>query len=501
MTFWKAAFLCGSVAVLCANCNKTNNTNDNDLGGTDLSVLPDLDGGQNDAAPGDGNPGEDMAQTLSLISASPPTGPSTGNIDITLTGTGFGSGATVTIDGLNATVRSGNATTLVVSLPTRLGGKGLVPVVVRNPSGQTISSSTIFAYYFGTLQFDPAAKTTVGGTPNAIAATELENNAKLDLVVTDNSLAGQVITLSGNGNGVFLTPGKFASGAYAYGLRVLDFDGDGWNDVLVANSGSAPSGIGLHLNSKTGTFPARQVVVSGDLPLSVDAGDLNGDGLKDLVVANGGGASNNVTVHLGKAGGLFEAPVTLAAGGIPRSVILADLNKDGKLDLAVANEQTANVSVFIGDGKGAFGAKTDYLVGSGPYALAATDFTLDGILDLVVCNYRGASLSLLPGVGNGTFNPQKTTSIGTAVSSFPTSIAIGDMNGDGRPDVASAIYADQQVGITYNANGLFGTTTKLLAGAFPRGVAVGDFNGDGKNDLATANSSDGTVSILLNQSQ
>ena len=180
---------------------------------------------------------------------------------------------------------------------------------------------------------------------------------------------------------------------------------------------------------------------------------------------------------------------------------MRDVNKDGKTDIVAANESTANVSVFIGDGTGNFGNKKDYQAGSGPYSVAATDFNGDGNVDLIVCNSRDATIALLTGVGDGSFNAPKTTSLGTPNTSLPYQIAIGDINGDGRPDVVSAIYADQQIGITYNANGLFGTTTKLAASGFPRGVAVGDLNGDGTTDIVSANSTDGSISIILNKSK
>jgi hypothetical protein len=119
----------------------------------------------------------------------------------------------------------------------------------------------------------------------------------------------------------------------------------------------------------------------------------------------------------------------------------------------------------------------------------------------LVCLYRDAAVALLTGNGDGTFAAPKPASIGTQLASSPTHIALGDINSDGRPDVVSAIYADQQIGITLNSGGALGTTTKLAALGFPRGVAVGDVNADGKLDIVSANSGDGSISVFLNKSQ
>ena len=140
--------------------------------------------------------------------------------------------------------------------------------------------------------------------------------------------------------------------------------------------------------------------------------------------------------------------------------------QDGKTDIVAANESTTNVSVFIGDGTGNFGNKglSNRFKGRIPSLRPismATATSISSSPQQPRCDDR-----TLTGVGDGSFNAPKTTSLGTPNTSLPYQIAIGDINGDSRPDVVSAIYADQQIGITYNANGLFGTTTKLAASGF-----------------------------------
>lgn len=501
MQTWNRLFFLGAASLLAAivSCNQ-DSQNAADLGGGSSADLAGSvgDGGTEGDLSGSG--GTDLAQTPNLTSASPAQGPTTGNVDITLVGSGFQTGATVTIDGQAATVKSVSATQIVVSLPPRPGVKGLVTVSVLNPSGRAAMSGSIFGYYYGTITFDPANKITVGGAPHHVAIAELENNTKPDIVATDNSTVGQIFTLSGNGDGSFNPVAKYAAGANAFGLKVTDLNADGFNDVVVANFSNA-SGVSLLANSKTGTFPTRTPVMSGDLPISVDVRDINNDGNLDLIVANSGSASNNLALITGKAGGTFNTPVPLTAGNIPRFVQFVDVNKDGKHDIIVANEFSANVSVLINDGAGNFAAKKDYQAGSGPYMVQAADFTGDGNIDLLVCLNKDSTVALLTNNGDGTFAAPKTASLGTAMSSSSTSLSLGDINGDGRPDVVSAIYADQKIGITLNNAGVLGQTSMLTATGFPRGIVAGDVNGDGKIDIVSANSGDGTLSVFLNKSQ
>lgn len=501
MQTWNRLLFLGTasllVAIVSCNQNSTNGTDQDGGSSTDLAGSVSDGGSDNDLS---GSGSTDLAQTPSLTSASPAQGPTTGSVDITLSGSGFQTGATVTIDGQAATVKSVTGTQIVVSLPPRPGVKGLVTVVVTNPSGRAAMSGSIFGYYYGTITFDPANKISVGGAPHHVAVAELENNAKPDIIATDNSTVGQIFTLSGNGDGSFNPVAKYAAGANAFGLKVTDLNADGFNDVVVANFSNA-LGVSLLYNSKTGTFPTRTPVMSGDLPISVDVRDINNDGNLDLIVANSGSGSNNLALITGKAGGTFNTPTLLTAGNIPRFVQFVDVNKDGKHDIIVANEFSANVSVLLNDGAGNFAAKKDYQAGSGPYMVQAADFTGDGNIDLLVCLNKDATVALLANNGDGTFAAPKAASLGTAMASSPTSIALGDINADGRPDVVSAIYADQKIGLTLNSAGALGQTTMLTATGFPRGIVAADVNGDGKIDIVSANSGDGTLSVFLNKSQ
>src|SRR5581483_10570988 len=138
-----------------------------------------------------------------------------------------------------------------------------------------------------------------------------------------------------------------------------------------------------------------------------------------------------------------------------------------------------------------------YAVGSFPYSVAVGDFNGDGKPDLVTANNESNNVSVLLGNGDGTFQPHQDYAVG----SFPYSVAVGDFNGDGKQDLATAAnngYPNGAVSVLLgNGDGTFQPYQDYAVGFNPQSVAAGDFNGDGKLDLATANSQSNYVSVLL----
>ena len=150
-------------------------------------------------------------------------------------------------------------------------------------------------------------------------------------------------------------------------------------------------------------FSAATSFGAGASPESVAVGDFNGDGRQDLAVANSG--SDNVSILLGDGAGGFSAATNFSAGGIPVSVAVGDFNGDGKQDLAVVNTDSDNVSILLGNGAGSFGAATNFGVGSRPRSVAIGDFNGDGRQDLAVANYLTNFVSILLGDGAGGLAP------------------------------------------------------------------------------------------------
>jgi hypothetical protein len=238
---------------------------------------------------------------------------------------------------------------------------------------------------------------------------------------------------------------------------------------------------------------------SGGFDASLAVADVNGDGRPDLLVTDSGGSVN---VLLGNGDGTFQAPVAYNSGGSPAHwVAVADLNGDGKPDLVVANFSNT-VGVLLGNGDGTFRSAVTYASSSSgatdPDFVALADLNGDGKPDIVVINHFGQDYltkqaSVLIGNGDGTFQPAVGYSTGGQI---PVSVAVADVNGDGKPDllIANEWASFQEtshgsVGVLLaNGDGTFKSPVALdSGGSLALSVAVEDVNGDGKPDVVVSN--------------
>ena len=364
-----------------------------------------------------------------------------------------------------------------------------------------------------------------------VAVGDFNRDGKLDLVATNYCAGsgcanGSVSLLLGNGDGTFQAAQTFSSGGlYATAVAVGDFNGDGILDLAVGNENGGYTGgaVNVFLGSGDGTFKAGQVYSTGGLVVSITAGDVNGDGKKDLVAANAclGNctdvqAAPGIAVLLGNGDGTFQTAAPYSSGGFGvYSVALADMNGDGKVDLVVGDNNS--VGVLLGNGDGTFQAATLY---SSPflYSIVVSDMDGDGNPDVVAvsnCQFGSynvcfnGSASVLLGNGDGSLEGERAFNTAGNDSQY---VAVGDLNGDGNLDLVTAdvcpssnnCHNDSVSVILGNGDGTFQAPQSYLSGGVPGGVSVNiaDLNGDGKPDLLVTNACDdancdGTISVLL----
>jgi hypothetical protein len=280
-------------------------------------------------------------------------------------------------------------------------------------------------------------------------------------------------------------------------------NGDGKLDLVVANE--TGNDVSVLLGNGDGTFLPTTNYGTVDRPEHVAVADLNMDGKPDLAVASFGGM---VFVLSGNGDGTFQPPAGYATGLASTSVTTGDFNKDGKPDLAVANQDSGNLSILLNSGAGTFSTAVNYSTAPYPVSITSGDFNRDGNLDLVTSDIGPYSngyilgdgfISVLLGNGNGTFQ----AAVNYGVGNVPHSVVAGDFNADGLVDLVVANAYSQTVSILVsNGDGTFASAINFSTGdpSTPFSVALGDFNGDGKPDVATANFVDNSASVLINQS-
>src|SRR5829696_6498582 len=360
----------------------------------------------------------------------------------------------------------------------------------------TALAGTAMAQAQTQASFGPAANVTVGDGPASVAVGDF-NADGIPAFAAANQLAGTVSVLLGSAGGSFTrqTP-DLAVGGFPTSVAVGDFNGGGDPDLAVANG----FGYVSVLLGGSGASFTRQTpdLTIGDAPWSVAVGDFNGDSDPDLAVANQ--SANNVSVLLGGAGGNFTRQPDLAVGSGPTSVAVGDFNGDSDPDLAVANQLDGTVSVLLGTaGGGGFSGPTraaNYTGGSDLMSVAVGDFNGDGDPDLAVGDMSPGEILVLLGSAGGTFTGPTTLIVDSGVSS----VAVGDFNRDADPDLAVANFNQGSVSVLLGGTGSTFTrqTPDLTAGSGSPSVAVGDFNGDGKPDFAVASFNSDTVAVRLN---
>jgi hypothetical protein len=409
--------------------------------------------------------------------------------------------------------------------------------------GEATSSPTKPVAQARSISFaKPVVYSSGGWAASSLATADLNRDGYLDIVVANrcpspgNCANGEVSVLLGNSDGTFQPAVSYNSGGAGGGfVAVSDLNGDGKLDLVITTACPNYSCVSVLLGNGDGTFQAAVTYYSGGYePTSAAIGDVNGDGIPDLVVSNAcsvagqncqnGLVDGTIGVLVGNGDGTFQAVVSYDAGAYDaNAVALGDLTGDGSLDVVVgalcpaAEFFNGCVAVFLNNGDGSFQPPATFLTfqrPGGATSLRITDLNGDGVPDVAMSNLSGG-VGVLLGNGDGTF--QNVALYGSGGAGGSNGLAIGDLNGDGIPDLVAsnlcrtlskgaACMGSSDTGVLVgNGNGTFLDAVSYSSGGIvPISVVSADVNGDGRPDLIVANvcnkyCENGTIGVLLNK--
>ncbi|WP_151087962.1 FG-GAP repeat domain-containing protein [Hymenobacter baengnokdamensis] len=373
-------------------------------------------------------------------------------------------------------------------------------------------SSLCFHLTARAQSFAGAVSYAAGGSPQGIAAADVNADGLADLLVANSSANTLSVLLNQVAQpGTFATaPASFSTkGLYPVALAVGDVNGDTYPDVVLVNETSSTVSVLLNTNSPALFAPASVYGSGSLLPRGIALGDVNKDGLLDIVLAATVGNKIGVLLNSPTAPGTFQAAQLYPSGGTrPEGLAVSDVDGDGQLDIIVANQTSNSVGVLLNSTQspGTFATPVSYATGgTSPRALLCRDVNLDGLSDILVTNMASGTVSVLLNyqTAAGTFLP--ATAYATAASG-PVGLGAGDITGDGLPDVIVADYEAKTgttISILSNSTAkaaVFSSAARLYrsGGTGPHDVTVGDFNGDGRLDIATSNFGSNVIGVLLN---
>jgi hypothetical protein len=362
-----------------------------------------------------------------------------------------------------------------------VNGDGKLDLITANFGTHTLTVLT----NNGSGGFTFASTQGVGNDPGSVLAVDVNGDQRMDLV-SANTYAKSLTVLTNDGNGGFALAATLAVGNYPTSVVGVDLNGDNKVDLIVANS--VDNSVTVLTNNGSGGFVSNATYSVGFSAGSVIAVDVNGDNKPDLITANFGSTAsngNNLTVLTNNGSGRFVLCTTVPVGNGPTAVIAMDVNNDGRMDLISANWDNggsgSTLTIVTNSGSGSFGFYATLTVGHGPASVLAADVNGDGTLDLITANTGDNTLTVLTNDGSGGFELAVTLPVGIT----PYGAAAADLNGDGKLDLVSANRGDNTVTVLTN-------TPAVLTNSGSFAVIAWDTNAAGfalqqNGDLKTTN--------------
>ncbi len=448
-----------------------------------------------------------------IASFTPTSGPV--GTSVTISGSNFNSlpGNNIVYFGsVRAIVNTSSTNQITVTVPY---GATYLPISVLNTAtGRSGFSSMPFIITFPVeaVNFDyhqdfPSGGSVLSG-PEGVALGDFDGDGRPDIVVANidqNSISVfHNTTVDGM---LFFQKSDYSTNAND--VFTGDLDGDGKPDIVVVENN-----LTIFRNTSvidTISFAPKIELTTGYEPVSVWIADIDNDGLADIVTANQIDGTVSVFRNIGGPGYIsFAQRVNFSVGANPSSLSVNDFDGDGKPDIATSNTGSNTISILRNmgaTGNIAFANKVDVATGNNPSSICSADFDRDGKVDVAVANRYDNTISVLKNfstAGNITFAPKIDYYNRYIVGSQQTKIITTDLDGDGKTDLAVSSNIDVQVFKNMSILDSLSFASLSYSAFFTSGiqscVAAGDLDMDGKPDLSVTNYSEGNISVLRNNS-
>ena len=448
-----------------------------------------------------------------ITSFTPASGPVA--TSVTITGTNFSTtpaNNVVYFGAVRGNVTASTATSITVSVP---GGATYQQITVTT-GGLTASSQSPFnltfpggANSFVSSSFAPKVDFATPAWPYSVIACDLDTDGKADCITANNSANSISIFRNTSAGGVisFATRMDLAVGSNPRYVSFGDLDGDGMYDLIVSNTGT--NTISVFRNTSTSgsiSFAPRADINTPVTPGRTAIGDLNSDGKQDIAIACEFANVVRVLNNTSTPGSIsFSTAADLAPGTQPNAVAIGDLDGDGKPDLAITRVPYV-IAVYRNNSSGgtiSFDPKIDVpIIGGSPKNILINDLDFDNKAEMIIAEQGTDQIGIFKNTGSS-----GTISF-AAIQQFPTGttmmdVSIGDLNGDGKPDLVSANFNANKISVlknSFSGSGIsFAVKEDYTCGTGPYAVCIADIEGDGKPDMITANATPNTISVLRNK--
>ena len=440
-------------------------------------------------------------------------------------------GTTVTITGINFDPSTSNNIVFFGGVQASIISASTDTIVVKAPAGTTFQPISVSTHSLTAYSNKPFALTFPNGgsiDSNSFAAPknfavdefssnlsigDLDGDGKLDVATVQTNYGGITTFRNVSTDTIGLIQKKMTLGIQGPGnILIGDLNADGKLDAMLITNANSQVALDLSVNKST----LGNIVMSGASQYfmagaanAIGIADLDGDGRPDMISTN---ASFNSMVSvfrstIGGNTGSFSKRLDFTTNKQPYGLAIADIDGDGKPDMVVSNS-TGTISIFLNTssvGNISFATKIDFVTGNNPLSVSAADIDGDGKPDVIVVNQKDSSVSIFrntSSIANISFASRIDFATGTinSVNASPQLLATGDLDGDGKPELAFACVQGISVLKNTSSPGLISFAPKVTykTTKSPLAISIGDMDNDGKQDLIYI-ALGYTVSILKNQ--